>query len=97
MAALRELFAKLRSNESAAANDYDFHDRPFYLSPRNAVPGELVIFTSDSFRRLDGFRGNHFSGMSKGAPLSLTRTSTNLARSVLLALRPTVWMSSGPS
>jgi hypothetical protein len=37
------------------------------------------------------------TGISTGAPLSFSKKTTNFAGFVLLALRPTVWMSSGPS
>ncbi len=39
----------------------------------------------------------HWTGITTGAPLSLTKKARNLAGFVLLALRPTRWTSSGPS
>src|SRR5262249_6755743 len=39
----------------------------------------------------------HSTGVRIGAPLSFTRNTRNLAGAVSLAVRPTMWMSSGPS
>ena len=39
----------------------------------------------------------YFTGVRTGAPLFLIRNTTNFAGFVLLAFRPTVWTSSGPS
>jgi hypothetical protein len=39
----------------------------------------------------------YFTGISGGAPLSLTKKTTNLAGLVLLAFRPTTCTSLGPS
>ncbi len=39
----------------------------------------------------------YFTGVRTGAPLFLIRSTTNFAGFVLLAFRPTVWTSSGPS
>jgi hypothetical protein len=41
--------------------------------------------------------GPYRAGKTAGAPFFLIRTTTNRARSVLLAFLPTRWVSSGPS
>ena len=46
---------------------------------------------------LGGRSGGHLTGTNTGAPLSFTRSTSNFAGLVLLAFRPTTWISSGPS
>ena len=44
-----------------------------------------------------GAERHSFTGVRIGASLPFNSTTTNLAGSVLLALRPTTWTSVGPS
>lgn len=64
-------------------------------TPHYSRLGDLtpVIFVAAGGMQTVGY----FTGMKNSAPLFFTSMTTNFAGLVLLALRPTVWMSSGPS
>src|SRR5690606_407933 len=47
--------------------------------------------------RTESCRGLQFAGSTAAAPRFFTSTTTNFAGRIVLALRPTVWMSVGPS
>lgn len=64
-------------------------------TPRYSRLGNLtsVIFVATGGRQTAG----QFTGSTASAPLFFTSMTTNRAGFVWLALRPTVWMSFGPS
>ena len=66
-------------------------------SNEEASPASPGGIAGEATSPAEGSGRVQFVGMRTGAPLSLTRKTTNFAGLVLLALRPTVWTSVGPS
>ena len=73
-------------------------------SPYPCLSGQGSQILKVSKNAARGFAGfatlalhHSFTGVRMGAALPFSSTTTNLAGSVLLALRPTTWISVGPS